>query len=76
MTFKLTIFKDLKKLSTQLITKFYLLGLNHYNEFHPYQKQLACQPKICMFDHEENKYVDLESKVYIKYLGALMEAPY
>ena len=29
--------------------------------FHPYQKQLAYQPKICMFDNEQNKYVDLES---------------
>ena len=31
--------------------------------FYPYQKQLAYQPKMCMFDNEENKYVDLESKV-------------
>jgi len=41
--------------------------------FHPYQKQLACPPKICMFDNEQNKYVDLESKVSIKYLGVLMD---
>ena len=40
--------------------------------FHPYQRQLAYQPKICMFDNEQNKYVDLESKVYIKYLGVLI----
>ena len=39
--------------------------------FHPYQ--LACQSKICMFDNEQNKYVDLESKVSIKYLGVLMD---
>ena len=28
---------------------------------------------ICMFDNEQNKYVDLESKVYIKYLGVLID---
>ena len=37
--------------------------------FHPYQKRLAFQPKLCMFDNEKNIYVCLESKVYIKYLG-------
>ena len=26
-----------------------------------------------MFDNEENKYVDLESKVYMKYLGVLID---
>ena len=26
-----------------------------------------------MFDNEQNKYVDLESKVYIKYLGVLTD---
>ena len=31
--------------------------------FHPYQKQLVYQPKICMFDNEQNKYVDLESRL-------------
>ena len=35
--------------------------------FHPYQ------PKLCMFDKEKNKYVCLESKVYIKYLGVLID---
>ena len=37
------------------------------------QKQLAYQPEICMFDKEQNKDVDLESKVYIKYLGVLID---
>ena len=31
--------------------------------FHPYQKRLAYQPKLCMFDNEKNKYVRLESKL-------------
>ena len=35
--------------------------------FDPYQKQVAYKPKICTFDNEQSKYVDLESKVYIKY---------
>ena len=26
-----------------------------------------------MFDNEQNKYIDLESKVYIKYLGVLID---
>ena len=37
--------------------------------FHPHQKPLAYQPNLYMFDNEKNKYVSLESKVYIKYLG-------
>ena len=41
--------------------------------FHPYQKRLAYQPKLCMFDNEKNKYVRLESKVYIKYLSVLVD---
>ena len=35
--------------------------------FRPYQ------PKLYMFDNEKNKYVSLESKVYIKYLGVLID---
>ena len=41
--------------------------------FHPYQKRLVYQPKLCMFDNEKNKYVSLESKVYVKYLGVLID---
>ena len=41
--------------------------------FHPYQKRLAYQPKLCMFDNEKNKYIRLESKVYIKCLGILID---
>ena len=41
--------------------------------FRPNQKRLAYQPKLCMFDNEKNKYVSLESKVYIKYLGVLID---
>ena len=41
--------------------------------FHPYQKQLASQPKLSMFDDEKNIYVRLESKVSIKYLDVLID---
>ena len=40
---------------------------------HPYQKRLAYQPKLCMFDNEKNKYVRPESKVYIEYLGVFID---
>ena len=33
--------------------------------FRPYQKRLAYQPKLYMCDNEKNKYVRLESKVYV-----------
>ena len=78
--------KNVKALETTInieLGKFYVwltankLTLNikksNFIVFHPYQKQLAYQPKICMFDNEQNKYVDLESKVYIKYLGVLID---
>lgn len=41
--------------------------------FHPYQKRLAYQPKLYMFDNDKNKYTCLESKIYIKYLGVLID---
>ena len=41
--------------------------------FHPYQKQLASQPKLSMFDDEKNIYIRLESKVSIKYLDVLID---
>ena len=54
------------------------LTLNNINKttfviFHPCQKRLAYQPKLCMFDNEKNKYVRLEPKVYIKYLRVLID---
>ena len=41
--------------------------------FHLYQKRLAYKPKLCMFDNENNKYVRLESKICVKYLGVLVD---
>ena len=36
------------------------------NIFHPYQKRLAYQPKLCMFDNEKNKYVpEIQQKLHL-----------
>ena len=70
-----TINIELQKLYVWLTANKLMLNTKKSNfiVFHPYQNQLAYQPKICMFDNEQNKYVDLESKVYIKYLGVLID---
>ena len=70
-----TINIELQKLYVWLTANKFTLNTKKSNfiVFHPYQKQLAHQPKICMFDNEQNKYVDLQSNVYIKYLGVLMD---
>ena len=70
-----TINVELQKLYVWLTVNRLTLNTKKSNfiVFHPYQKQLAYQPKICMFDNEQNKYVDLESKVYMKYLGVLID---
>ena len=51
------------------------LIINKFNFviFHPYQKRLAYQRKLCMFDKEKKKYVRLGCSVYIKYLGVLID---
>ena len=39
----------------------------------PAQRKLAYQPKIVIFDNEQNKKVALEHKDYVKYLGILID---
>ena len=41
--------------------------------FHSYKKRLDYQQKICIFDSEQNKYVNLEHETNIKYLGILID---
>ena len=41
--------------------------------FHPYQKRVTYQSSLYVFDYEKNGNVTLESKNYIKYLGALVD---
>ena len=62
---------ELQNLYNWLTANKLTLNINKSNFviFHPYQKRLAYQPKLCMFDNEKNKYVRLKSKVDIKYLG-------
>ena len=41
--------------------------------FHPYQKRASYHPNISIFDNEKNRFANLESKDYIKYLGVLID---
>jgi len=41
--------------------------------FSPAQRKFTYQPKIVMFDNEQNKNVALECKEFIKYLGILID---
>ena len=41
--------------------------------FFPAQKGLSYQPKIIIFDNEQNKNVALERKKFVKYLGILID---
>ena len=41
--------------------------------FHPYQKRASYHPNIRIFDNEKNRFANLESKDYIKYLGVLID---
>ena len=41
--------------------------------FSPAQRKFIYQPKIMIFDNEQNKNVALECKEFIKYLGILID---
>ena len=42
--------------------------------FHPYQKRASYNhPNISIFKNEKNRFANLESKDYIKYLGVLID---
>ena len=41
--------------------------------FHPHQKRASYHPNISIFDNEKNRFANLESKDYNKYLGALID---
>ena len=72
---EITVNNELQNLYNWLTANKLTLNIKKSNFviFHPYQKRLAYQPKLCMFDNEKNKYVRLESKVYIKYLSVLVD---
>ena len=46
---------------------------SNYVIFRPHQKKLNYQPQIYIFDNENNKKVSLERKIFIKYLGLLID---
>ena len=70
-----TINNELQNLHNWLTANKLTLNFNKSNLviFRPYQKRLAYQPKLYMFDSGKNKYVRLEPEVYIKYLGVLID---
>ena len=41
--------------------------------FHPHQRNLNYQVNIRIFDWKDKKYISLERKEYIKYLGVLLD---
>ena len=46
---------------------------SNYAIFRPYQNKIQNIPKICIFDYDSNKTVNLEYKDSIKYLGVLID---
>ena len=75
--------KSLEQVVNQELCKLYIwltankLTLNikktNFVIFYPIQKRLTYQPKIIIFDNEQNKNVALEHKEFVKYLGILMD---
>ena len=41
--------------------------------FHPYQKRLNYEIKLKLYDNRTNKFISLERKEYVKYLGVLLD---
>ena len=41
--------------------------------FCPAQRKLSFQPNITIFDNDKNKYVSLERKEFVKYLGIFID---
>ena len=72
---EITLIAELQKLHDWLTANKLALNIKKQNFaiFYSYQKRLAYQPKIFIFDNEKNRNVTLESKVYIKYLGVLID---
>ena len=58
-----TVNNELQNLYNWLTANKLTLNINKANFviFRPYQKCLAYQPKLCIFNNEKNKYVHLES---------------
>ena len=46
---------------------------NNFVIFHPYQKSIDYLLPLTIFDSDNNRYVSLEMKNYVKYLGILID---
>ena len=67
---------ELKKVASWLLANKLTLNIkkSNYVIFHTHQKKLNYNVKITMFDSMTNKFISLESKEYIKYLGVLIDS--
>ena len=72
---ELSVNQELHKLHDWLAANKLSLNIKKTNFviFCPAQKKLTYQPKLMIFDNEQNKNVALESKEYVRYLGILID---
>ena len=68
--------EELIKLNDWLISNKLSLNIKKSNFviFHTYQKTLNYIPNLKIFDHNSQQYIALEHKIYIKYLGILIDS--
>ena len=73
---ELIVNQELCKLYNWLTTNKLTLNIKKSNFviFSPAQRKFTYQPKIMIFDNEQNKNVALECKEFIKYLGILIDS--
>ena len=66
---------ELRKVCNWLTANRLTLNIDksNYVIFRPYQKRLTLKPKIVIYDNVLSKFVHLECKDYVKYLGVLID---
>ena len=71
-----TVNYELSKVSSWLMVNKLTLNVQKSNFviFHPRQRRVDYNVKISVFDNNKNKYVPLERKNYVKYLGVLIDS--
>ena len=72
---ELSVNQELNKVYDWLTTNKLTLNIKKSNFiiFCPAQRKLTYQPKLVIYDNEQNKKVALEHKDYVKYLGILID---
>ena len=70
-----TVNSELKMLYLWLVSNKLTLNIQKTNFVicHPYQKSVDYLPQLKIFDTQTNRYVSLEMKNYVKYLGILID---